>query len=183
MIWFTSDFHFGHEKDFLWAPRGFQSWQEAGLITVQNYNSVVAPEDTVYILGDCMLNHEDFGLNCLHQLNGTKHLIIGNHDTDNKIEVFKHEGIFESIQFGTRIRYGKFSFWLSHFPMAMGIHKPRHPVWNLSGHVHDNVKMHFDCCCYNVVLNAHNNFPVNIDTVVDDIRQEYMHQQSVDMSK
>jgi calcineurin-like phosphoesterase family protein len=27
-IWFTSDTHFGHQKEFIWGPRGFKSSKE-----------------------------------------------------------------------------------------------------------------------------------------------------------
>lgn len=173
MIWFTSDFHFGHNREFLYGPRGFRSAEESAEKTIKNYNSLVEPDDTVYILGDCMLNDSSFGIECLHSLKGHKHLIIGNHDTDNKIELFKKEWIFESIQYGERLRYGKFSFWLSHYPMKMGIHKPRHPVWNLSGHQHNEIAIHLEDCIYNVVLNAHDNYPVNIEQIVEDIQDAY----------
>ena len=172
MIWFTSDFHFGHEKEFLWGPRGYSNWAEASESVVNNYNSVVSYDDTVYILGDCMLSHPEFGISCLKRLNGNKHLIVGNHDTDEKIKRFYEEEVFKSIEYGGRLRYGKYSFWMSHFPMEMGVHKSKHPVWNLSGHTHSNVKIRLDGCIYNVCLNAHKNFPVNIETIVEDIERE-----------
>ena len=65
LIWFTSDFHFGHEKEFLWKPRGFTTWEEHAQKVIENYNSVVRPNDEVYILGDCMLKNDNFGIECL----------------------------------------------------------------------------------------------------------------------
>ena len=40
-IWFTSDPHFGHQKEFLWGPRGFNSSLEHDEAIIQNWNSVV----------------------------------------------------------------------------------------------------------------------------------------------
>ena len=170
MIWITSDFHFGHEKEFIWQPRGFNSWQEAAEITIKNYNSVVKWDDIVYILGDCMLKNDDFGIECLRRLHGYKFLAYGNHDTDARIAQYKLEGQFQNIQMGYRLRQGKYSFWLSHYPMKMGNYKEKHPIWNLSGHTHQKeIFENGDDCVYNVSLDAHNNFPVSLDQIVKDI--------------
>ena len=171
-IYFTSDFHFGHEKKFLWQPRGFNSWEEAAARTIENYNNVVQDEDVVYILGDCMLKNDEFGITCLKQLKGHKYLAFGNHDTDSRIERFKLEHIFEDIEFGYRMRFGKYSFWMTHYPMKMGNFKEKHPVWNISGHTHKKSKLeNGDDCIYNVALDAHNNYPVPLEKIISDIKE------------
>ena len=175
MIWVTSDFHFGHEKEFLWRPRGFESWQEAAEQIIKNYNEVVDWDDTVYILGDCVLKNDDFGLECLKRLKGNKFLAFGNHDTDMRLAAYTIEQIFCNIQFGYRIKYGKYSFWMCHHPMKMGNYKEKRPVWNLSGHTHQ--KDRFENAVdgiYNVSLDAHDNYPVSIDKIVKDIKK-YHH--------
>ena len=106
MIYLTSDFHFGHEKNFIWEPRGFGSWIEAAHKIIQNYNSVIDYDDTVYILGDCMLHDNKFGLTCLRQLKGHKYLAYGNHDTNDRIEIYKDAKIFEDIGYDS---YPKFN--------------------------------------------------------------------------
>ena len=78
-IWFTSDTHFGHQKEFLWAPRGFNSIEEHDEMIIHNWNEVVGPNDDVYHLGDVMLNDNEHGLECLKRLNGKIHITIGNH--------------------------------------------------------------------------------------------------------
>jgi calcineurin-like phosphoesterase family protein len=45
---------------------------------IDNWNSVVRPNDKVYHLGDVAIPRR--GLRCLERLNGTKILIRGNHD-------------------------------------------------------------------------------------------------------
>ena len=74
-IWFVSDTHFGHQKEFLWGPRGFESSKEHDEAVIRNWNSVVAPEDIVYHLGDVMLGDNEYGLECLKRLNGKIHII------------------------------------------------------------------------------------------------------------
>ena len=171
-IWLTSDFHFGHEKEFLWRPRGFECWEEAAAGLIKNYNEVIHDEDIVYILGDCMLKNDEFGIECLKQLKGRKYLAFGNHDSDARLERYKLENIFEDIEFGYRIKSGKYSFWLSHYPMKMGNYKDKHPTWNISGHTHKKAKLeNADDCIYNVAVDAHNNYPVLLPQIITDITE------------
>ena len=56
MIYFTSDWHFCHNKPFIYESRGFKSIEEMNEIIIENHNRVVKEEDIIYCLGDCMLN-------------------------------------------------------------------------------------------------------------------------------
>ena len=56
---------------------------------LEKFNSKVKPEDTVYILGDTMLGDNATGEECLAKLNGHKIMILGNHDTVKRIEIYK----------------------------------------------------------------------------------------------
>ena len=171
MIWVTSDFHFGHEKDFLWQPRGFQDWKSYAEAAITNYNNLVADDDTVYILGDCVLKNNEFGIECLKQLKGHKFLAIGNHDTESRIALYKEENIFEDIQYGYRITYGKFQLWLQHYPSMMGNFKDKCPVICLAGHTHSPDRyQNMLNGCYNVSLDAHKCAPVNIVKIIEDIK-------------
>ena len=40
-IWFTSDLHFNHDKDFIWGARGYSSVNEMNRIQIEKFNSVV----------------------------------------------------------------------------------------------------------------------------------------------
>lgn len=171
MIWLTSDMHFGHEKDFLWQPRGFSSWEDHAICVINNYNARVKPDDIVYILGDCMLKNDDFGIECLKQLNGHKYLAIGNHDTDSRIAKYREAEIFDDIQYGYRLRIDKYSLWLQHYPAIMGNYKDKHPTFCFCGHTHSPDKFqNIENGCYNVALDAHYCFPVSLDIALIDIR-------------
>ena len=98
MIWITSDFHFGHEKEFLWQPRGFISWEDHAESIIKNYNEVIDKDDEVYILGDCVLKNDDFGIECLKQLKGHKYLAVGNHDSNLRINKYE-EAIFVILKY------------------------------------------------------------------------------------
>lgn len=62
MEWFSSDLHFGHNKDFIYQARGFNSIEEHDKAIVDNWNSIVDEDDDVYLLGDLMLNSDDAGI-------------------------------------------------------------------------------------------------------------------------
>ena len=172
MIWFSSDFHFGHNKSFIYEPRGFTDVYQAANTIIDNCNNVIHQDDDFYILGDCMLGDSTFGLSCLRQLPGHKHLILGNHDTDERIKLYQGSNIFTSIAWGGRIQSGKYSFYLSHYPQMMGNYKDRHPTWSLSGHTHSKqIFQYGDNCIYNVAVDAHNCKPVCIDEIVNDIEE------------
>ena len=75
-VWFTSDTHFGHKKEFLFEPRGFASSEEHDAAIIEKWNSIVDPCDEVYHLGDIMLGDNEYGMKCLEQLNGRIHIIM-----------------------------------------------------------------------------------------------------------
>lgn len=170
-IWLTSDLHFNHDKDFIWKARGFESVQEMNEAIVKNFNSVVAPEDTVYILGDNMMGMDmNSGLAYLRRLNGIKYAAIGNHDTDARIEAYRKAGIFADIQFGYRIKVKGKVYILTHYPTVTANGDDLRVV-NLYGHTHQEQSNFFEerPYMYHVGLDSHDCFPVDMETVVADI--------------
>ena len=90
MIYFIADTHFNHDREFIWGPRGFKSVEESNQTLIDNWNSTVYKYDGVYMLGDFFLGADlDYVRDTLSKLNGSIHLILGNHDTNAKIEIYK----------------------------------------------------------------------------------------------
>lgn len=75
---YTSDTHFGHE--LVARDRGFNSVSEHDEELARRWNEAVRPEDTVWVLGDVALGKRVETLAIFERLNGTKHLVWGNHD-------------------------------------------------------------------------------------------------------
>ena len=173
MIYLTSDLHFCHNKDFIYQPRGFPSIEEHNETIIKNCNSLVTPEDDLYILGDLMLMDNEKGLECIKRLNGKKHFIIGNHDSKNRIKIYEENGLINEGNAAT-IKYRKYNFYLSHYPTitSNGEIKSLHQVTcNLFGHTHSKELFYEDIpYIYNVALDAHNCFPVSLDTIIDDMK-------------
>jgi len=80
MRFFTSDMHFGHKRINELADRGFDDVTHMDEMIVANWNSVVGPDDDVFVLGDVALGSIMESLAYVKRLMGRKHLIIGNHD-------------------------------------------------------------------------------------------------------
>ena len=116
-IYFTSDLHFGHDKEFIYKPRGFNSIEDHDNTIIENWNNIVTEDDDVYVLGDLMLGDKEYGLNCLKRLRGKIHIVAGNHDTTNKIDLYstKLNNVVE-IKPIIILKYNKYKFYLSHYP-------------------------------------------------------------------
>lgn len=56
-IFVWSDLHLGHDKEFLWKPRGFNSVEEHDLAIKQRWQSNLNDESIIFILGDIMFGH------------------------------------------------------------------------------------------------------------------------------
>ena len=176
-IFLTSDLHFGHDRDFLWGPRGFQSIHEHDEVIIRNWNLTVNPEDTVYVLGDSMLLDDEHGLRCLRRLYGNIKLIRGNHDSSTRWKKYAQLPNVELLGLTANLKYDKYNFYLSHYPTITSnfdVDKPLiRRVINLCGHSHtDDPFVDFDKgLIYHVELDAHNNTPVLIDDAITDIKK------------
>lgn len=175
-IWFTSDTHFCHDRGFLYEPRGFTSVEDMNEAIVQRWNSVVAPEDTVYHLGDGMLNDTERGMEFLKQLNGKIIMIRGNHDTNPRVKAYADApNVIESGKYADVVTYKKIRFYISHYPtMTSNLEKGaslREHTINLYGHTHQMDNFYQDIpFMYHVGMDSHNCYPVDIDTIIEDIK-------------
>ena len=86
-VWFTSDQHFSHSNVIKYCDRPFKDVDHMNRVLIENWNSVVQPEDTVYMLGDIFFTTATKAMSIMDQLVGKKVLVYGNHDKvirDNK---------------------------------------------------------------------------------------------------
>ena len=174
-IWFTSDLHFGHNKEFLYKPRGFNSITEHDETIISNFNSVVSNDDVLVILGDVMLGDNSYGIKCLNRLNGHKFIIRGNHDTDKRWAEYAELSNAWLLDLVLVEKIRGYLCYLSHYPTATSnfdADKPlKQQLLNLSGHTHCKEKFNNLTGSYNVALDAHNNFPVEFNTIISDVKE------------
>ena len=177
MVYFTSDLHFYHDKDFIWQARGFKSIDEMNAEIVRRWNEIITADDYVYILGDLTLGKVEEGLKLIAQLNGNLHIIRGNHDTDKKEEKYLELPNIVTVEFATIYKYKKVIFWLSHYPTITSNYdddKPwaKHLVC-LFGHTHQEQPFYNDNpYMFNVGMDAHNCTPISIEEIIESIRNK-----------
>jgi calcineurin-like phosphoesterase family protein len=121
-IWYTSDLHFGHEK--VAGLRGFNDTDYHDEHVTDKWRSKIKPQDTVYVLGDltCDQRKEEYALDLIASLPGTKHLIAGNHDAVSSIHrngwkrVTRYLEVFASVRDFAKVRMRRQDVLLSHYP-------------------------------------------------------------------
>lgn len=116
-IFFTSDLHFSHKNIIKHANRPFSDVQEMNEAIVKNWNQKVPKSATVFVLGDFSLGDPLTSIKLIRQLNGLKHLVVGNHDK------FLNPSYWTSINDVVEINYHGIAFFMSHYA---------HKVWNKS---------------------------------------------------
>lgn len=132
-VWYTSDLHIGHR--LVAGKRGF--WNEDEVddegncdpdteshdrTIAENWDRVVGPKDTVWILGDISVNGKQYALDWIGERPGTRHLVTGNHDpvhpqyrTSQK--AFPHWlYYFDTIQPFARRKLSGIDYLMSHYP-------------------------------------------------------------------
>lgn len=144
MRYFTADTHFFHEdllgkNDF--APRLFKTVAAMHDTMIKNWNAVVRETDEVYLLGDVAMHPEHeagfpeiFAL--LERLNGQIIFIKGNHDSRSFFNYLKRHDVNHKFSFadvGLILKFNHHQFFLTHYPMLLGITKNS---INLHGHIH-----------------------------------------------
>lgn len=144
---------------------------------IQNFNSILTQEDDLYLLGDTIMGHNiEVSLSYIQSLNTKIHLIWGNHCTENRQKALMTlPNVIEICGWSNILKYNKYHFYLSHFPSCTSnfddYKKPlKQRLLSLSGHTHS--KEHFESTfSYNVSVDAHNNFPVSIEQIIQEFIQ------------
>lgn len=198
--WLASDLHFNHRNILSYCPdrrmgRSFPVVENPedkdevaykakivdGLVhdmnevIVSNWNSKVAPKDTVWIIGDVAMGLIDKAPDLIRRLNGTKHLIRGNHDKTLSKRIRNGDegfvGLFESVrdyfELSHKVDGKKHMLCMSHFPMSH---------WNgmnqgtmmIHGHLHGNPSG-LTGRIKDVGIDTNNLFPYKIDDVVREL--------------
>jgi len=158
MKFFTSDTHFGHQNIIKFCNRPFDSVEHMNEMLVKNWNETVMPEDEVWVLGDVAMGQIDKSLPLVARLNGTKYLIVGNHDRifpavkesmRNKFYSVYAE-LFAGIMHSAQMQIAGHTVRLNHFPYEGDSHgEDRYVEYRpvddgmplVHGHVHDAWKV------------------------------------------
>ena len=173
-IYVTSDLHFGHDREFVWKARGYNSIEEMNEDYVHKWNSTVSDEDDVYVLGDLMLGDKS-NIEYIKRLKGIIHIALGNHDTRTREEMYRELPNVVEVMWAIKLDYHKYHFLMTHFPTMTGnLEKEslRQMTLNLYGHTHQTNNFYEDRpYMYHVGVDSHNCFPVSFDKILQDIKR------------
>lgn len=167
----------GHDREFIWKVRGYDSVQAMNLAQVQKWNETVEDEDDVYVLGDLMLG-DPCNIEFIKQLKGRIHIVLGNHDTSNREKMYRElSNVVQIAEVGIRLKYKKYHFIMTHYPMLTGNLDDdgkglKGRTINLCGHSHtiDKYQDMNKSIIYHCEYDAHNGYPILIDNIIQDLQ-------------
>jgi calcineurin-like phosphoesterase family protein len=140
--WISSDLHFSHGNIAKFCPATRGHWDtrndpdKMDRDMIQMWNAQVAPEDTVYLLGDVAFCSAEKAAKILRQLNGRLILVEGNHDFKNlKSQEFRD--CFAEIHKYLEIEYAGARIVMCHYPIFDHNGAGRGSIM-LHGHRHGN---------------------------------------------
>ena len=168
--WFTADLHLAHHNIIKYCDRPFKDVDDMNEKLIRNWNTRVAPEDTVFHLGDfCFRGNTPLDLNknqgmaWEEQLNGKLILLKGNHDGNNGLNTIITDML---------ITLNGKTIFMTHIP-------PEHPAaipdfvdFVLCGHIHQLwkkkivMKDGYGIPLINVGTDVWNYRPVGIDDIM-----------------
>ena len=190
-IFFTSDWHIGHENSIKYDNRPFETLDEMHEALISRYNSTVPESGVCYFLGD-IGNSTEGVRKVMSRLNGTKVLCLGNHDKG--MSTMYNCG-FDVVLYNATIYIGEDMVTMSHCPL-LGVYRedttgmkggvegenwhgesrPKHRMcsviddgqFHLHGHIHSPNKgksKKILGCQYDVGVGANKYTPVSISAI------------------
>ena len=149
---YISDLHFGHKNILAFDNRPFKDTAEHDRAIIERWNSAVGIEDSVWILGDFSWYPAMKTIEIYKQLNGIKHLVIGNHDhkllRNRDVQALFTEIVpYKEIDFGNNN-----GVVLCHYPIPCFNHHYNSFEWNMMERVKYEMTALYDkpCNMYNV---------------------------------
>lgn len=136
--YYISDLHFGHKNCLTYDNREFKDIETHDQFIMNKWNETVNIDDDVYILGDVSWHNVTKTIDILSNLNGNKHLIVGNHDKKFlKNRDFRERFVeIESYKEISLDRENK-GIVLCHYPIPCFNHHC-YGWYHLYGHVHNS---------------------------------------------
>lgn len=158
-VFFASDFHLSHLRDFVWNARGFGSVKEHADTIIEALNQKVGENDVLFYLGDFALNSNPEEAKSYFRRIKCKniHYIWGNHESStssiykealkntfgallpiipSQVYPFKWENV-KFLGNSANISVNGQVIVLSHFAYFIW-DMMQHGAWNICGHSHSN---------------------------------------------
>lgn len=148
-------------------------------LIIGNWNSKISPDDRVWIVGDVAMGQIKKAPDLIRRLNGSKHLVKGNHDhTLVKLPEFNElfEAVYDYKEIKVTVDGKKIIVVLSHFPFFSwnGKRGDETTSVHLHGHMHSapDKKHILDGAIMDIGMDGNNLFPYLLE---DAVRQSLEH--------
>ena len=163
---FTSDLHFKHGNVIKYCNRPYANADEMDEALIKNWNSLVSPQDTVYVVGDVIFTKDvKDAENIFRRLNGSKILIAGNHDK-KMLKDPRFVALFQSVHTLLEISINKQHIVLCHYAMKVW-NKSHYGAWQLYGHSHGSLPDDQHSLSIDVGVDCHNYKPISFEQVAE----------------
>lgn len=186
MYWFTSDTHFNHKN----ICKGVSKWDvEEGLrpfddvevmnnLIINNINSKVKQEDTLFIVGDfCFSSNLNKIKDIREQINCKIILVLGNHDNviksnkKNIQDIFDKVCLMYSLKTPELSEAGIPSIEMCHYPIIAWNKSGKGSVM-LHGHCHGSLKLNIPVGrMFDVGVDCNNYTPLSLTEITEKARQ------------
>lgn len=140
---YTSDTHLFHNSPYIFENRGYNDIDEMHQGISSIWNTYVAPDDRVFIVGDIALPKSaqvDELNEILKSLNGNKFLVKGNHDGDKLLKKIGHNFTWIKDRYIHKEKDGDSiqRLFLDHYPVLTW-DRAHYGTWQLHGHCHGSL--------------------------------------------
>ncbi len=160
-IWFTADFHFGHNNIIRYCNRPFRSVEEMDQTILDRLNASVKANDILYFLGDFCIGSKAKALEHRKQIRCKKIFAVpGNHDK----QVRKLTDEFSWFSNLAEISIHGQPIVICHYAMRVW-NRSHHGAWHLYGHSHGNLPDTPTSLSMDVGVDTHDFRPWHFDEI------------------
>lgn len=157
-IYFISDLHLGHKNILDFNQRVHSDIEEMHVAITEKWNKKVRKDsDIVWVLGDVAMTESS--LEWLNFMNGSKRLILGNHDTFDYSMYYKY---FDKVM---HFHKGYKGMVLTHIPIHPNELVYRSWKYNIHGHIHHESLNNLGPQYFNVNMDIVGYEPIHLDEI------------------
>ena len=166
--WVTSDLHFGHKNIMNFCPntrarfRNDVAYMNEQMVI--EWNALIAPEDTVYILGDVAFLPAVKAAEYMMRCNGNKILIEGNQDRKT-LQDTGFRNCFKEVHKYLDVQFNEIKVVMFHNPIAEWDQMHRGAV-HLHGHLHGGISGMEKYRCVDVGMDSTGAIAISLDEAV-----------------
>ncbi len=165
----TADHHFFHEGILKLCNRPFPDVAAMNEDLVARWNSVVAPNDVVYYVGDMFYRGRTADCKALlARLRGQIHFVKGNHDKKMPVELRSR---FLSWGDMLEVKHEGHLVVLCHYAMRVWRHSNK-GSYHVYGHSHGNLREDPNSLSFDIGVDCWDFRPVPIEAVIEKMQQK-----------